>query len=311
MITQCSHCRAKFKSRDDWLGKETKCPQCKKPFTVVEFVPKSKAPANGTDVEKLRRDICSNCGATIKSVEESRIYDDKAVCLTCYNRLRRAKQPSHATETGSEMPESEELSDTVYVYSVVCALVVAISSLFLGQLSMRERGREFLVFGGILIAMGAALGIYSTVVRLVLYYKMWAAIQDDHAHTSPGKAVGLLLVPVLNIFWAVYMFLGFAKDYNSFAKRHSLQAHRLSKGLFLQYSILWIFLDISFIALYILPSLGVGKHLFGSVYASFGSGGDFRYVVMAWKMSNIVCTLWLLIVYIILSTRICRAVNEI
>ena len=209
------------------------------------------------------------------------------------------------------MPESEGLSDTVYVYSVACALAVGIFALFLGQLSMRERDREFVVFGGALIFIGAVLGIYSTVMRFVLYYKMWAAIQDGHARTSPAKAVGFLLVPVWNIFWAIYMFVGFAADFEGFAGRHSLRTDRLSKGLLIQYALLWIFLDISFVVLYILPFFGIGSHLFGGVYASFGSGGDFRYVVMAWKMSNIVCTVWLLITYVILSTRICRALNAI
>ena len=309
MITQCSHCQAKFKARADRIGKEANCPQCKQPFTVLEFIARPKAPAGGGDVEKLRRDVCSNCGTAMNTGDASRVYEDKAVCVSCYKQL--APAPSVAVAPAGETPGAETLSDTVYVYSVVCALVIAVASLFLGQLSMRERDLQFVVFGGVLIAMGAALGIYSTVVRLVMYHKMWAAIGDGETRMSPGRAVGLLLVPVLNVFWAIYMFLAFATEYASFAKRHSLQAYKLSKGLFLQYALLWIFLDISLVALYILPSFGIGNVLFGRVYASFGSGGDFRYVVMAWKMSNIVCTLWLFIAYTVLSIRICRAVNEI
>jgi len=272
MITQCSNCQAKFKAPSDWIGKETTCPRCRKPFTVAEFVPKPDPARSGAAVEK---------------------------------------QPSKTPASAPGVSESEGLSDTVYVYSVACALAVGIFALFLGQLSMRERDREFVVFGGALIFIGAALGIYSTVMRFMLYYKMWAAIQDGHARTSPGRAVGLLLVPVLNIFWAVYMFVGFAADFDSFAVRHSLRNERLSKGLFIQYALLWIFLDISFVMLYILPFFGVGRHLFGGVYASFGSAGGFRNVVMLWKMSNIVCTVWLLIIYVILSTRVCRALNAI
>ena len=311
MITQCSNCQAQFKACCDLIGKETTCPQCKKPFTVAEFTAKPKPATTGPEVEKLSGGTCSRCGAAINTVGASHVYEGKAVCPTCHSRLTRAKQPSKALDSAGEMPESEGLSDTVYVYSVACALAVGIFALFLGQLAMRERDREFLVFGGALILIGAALGIYSTVMRFVLYYKMWAAIQDGHARTSPAKAVGLLLVPVLNIFWAIYMFVGFAADFNSFAGRRSFQTERLSKGLFIQYALLWIFLDISFVVLYILPSFGIGSHLFGGVYASFGSGGDFHYVVMAWKMSNIVCTVWLLTIYIMLSTRICRALNAI
>ena len=283
MITQCPNCRAKFKARDDWVGKEVKCPQCKKPFRVAQFVAEAKAAAGSAVVKEAA-----------KPAEPV-----------------RKPSPQPAPEPTYERPGSVELSDTLYVYSVVCALGVSVITLFLGQRCMRDLDRASVIFGGVLFAMGVVLGIYSTVIRFVLYYKMWGAIQDGYARTSAGKAVGLLLVPVVDIFWAVYMFVGFAQDFNSFADRHSIRAERLSKTMFLQYAILWIFLDISFVVLFLLPALGVGRSIFGSIYASLGPGGDFRYVVMAWKMSNIVCTIWLLIVYIILSSKICRAVNEI
>jgi len=261
MITQCPNCKARFKARDDWKGKETKCPKCKKPFTVVE--------------------------------------------------LGRAQQPSRAPDPAIETAKPEKLSDTVYVYSVACALAVSIFLFILVQFCLRERDRDFLVFAGILALIGTVVGIYSTVVRFVLYYKMWAAIQDGHARTSAGKAVGFLLVPLLDIYWALYMFVGFAKDYNDFARRHSIRTERLSEGLFLQYAILWVFLDISFITLYVLPLFGVGDEIFGGLYVSFGPRNAFGYFAVLWKLSNVACMVWLFITYIKLSTRICRAVDAI
>jgi hypothetical protein len=129
--------------------------------------------------------------------------------------------------------------------------------------------------------------------------------------TSPGKAVGFLLVPLLNIYWAVYMFVGFARDYNDYTQRHSIRTERLSESLFLQYAILWIFLDISFITLYALPLFGVGNEIFGGLYVSFGPRNAFGYLGVLWKLSNVVCAVWLFIIYIKLSTRICRAVDAI
>jgi predicted Zn finger-like uncharacterized protein len=280
MVTQCPSCKAKFKAPDDWKGKVTKCPRCQQPFTVVEIVA-------GPKPKPVSRPKPAPAAAPVQ------------------------RKPAPAPQPAYEKAQTEELSDTVYVYSVICALAISAFSLVSGQRCCREGGREFVIFGGILIAMGVVLGIYSTVVRFMLYYKMWAAIQDDEARISPGKAIGFLFVPLLNIFWAVYMFVGFAKDYNDFADRHSIATERLSKGLFLQYAILWIFLDISFVVLFMLPALGYGRELFGVVYASFGSGGNFRYVVMLWKMSNVACAIWLFTIYAILSTRICRAINAI
>ncbi|MBN2269509.1 MAG: hypothetical protein JXN61_02785 [Sedimentisphaerales bacterium] len=256
---------------------------------------------------------CSNCQAQFKA--RSDLTGKEITCPRCKKPFTvaqfAAKPKPVPTKPAAEKAEAEGLSDTIYVYSVACALAVGMFALVLGQRSMRERDMEFRMFGGALIVIGAVLAIYSTVMRFVLYYKMWAAIQDGHARTSPAKAVGLLLVPVFNIFWAIYMFVGFGADFDSFAGRHSLRTDRLSKGLLIQYALLWIFLDISFVVLYVLPSFGIGRHLFGGVYASLGYAGGFRYVVMAWKMSNIVCTVWLLTIYVILSTRICRAINAI
>lgn len=80
--------------------------------------------------------------------------------------------------------------------------------------------------------------LYGAIVMLVLYYKMWAAIQDGQARTTPGKAVGLLFVPFFNLYWAFQVIWGFAKDYNAYAQRHGIQAERLPEGLFLAYIIL-------------------------------------------------------------------------
>lgn len=283
MVTQCPKCKAKFKARDDWKGKVTKCPKCRQPFTVAEIVAEPKPAPTAAPVQ-------SKPAPAPTPVQ---------------------KKPAPTPEPAYRKAQTEELSDTIYVYSVICAMAISMFSLVLGQRCRREGYREFLIFGGILMAMGAVLGIYSTVIRFMLYYKMWAAIQDDEARISPGKAIGFLFVPLLNIFWSVYMFVGFAKNYNDFADRHSVATERLSKGMFLQYAILWIFLDISFIVLFILPAFGIGGGLFGEIYASFGYHGNFRYVVMLWKMSNMACAIWLFVIYAMLSTRICRAINAI
>jgi len=257
---------------------------------------------------------CPNCKARFKAPDDWKGKETK--CPKCKKpftvvELGRGQQPSRTPGPAIETAKPGKLSDTVYVYSVACALAVSVFSFILVQFSLRKRDEDFLIFAGVLALMGAVAGIYSTVVRFVLYYKMWAAIQDGHARTSAGKAVGFLLVPLLNIYWALYMFVGFAKDYNDFAQRHSIRTERLSEGLFLRYAILWVFLDISFIALYVLPLFGVGDKIFGGIYVSLGPGGAFGYVVILWKLSNVVCTIWLFITYIRLATGICRAVNAV
>jgi len=88
------------------------------------------------------------------------------------------------------------------------------------------------------IVPAALLMFYGAVVMLVLWYKAWAAIQDGHARTTPGKAVGFLFIPLFNLYWIFQAFHGFAKDYNSYVDRHSLSVPKLSEGMFLAYCIL-------------------------------------------------------------------------
>jgi hypothetical protein len=67
----------------------------------------------------------------------------------------------------------------------------------------------------------------------VWLYKMWAAIQDGHARTTPGKAVLLMFVPFFNLYWIFQVLPGYATDYNAFIERHRIQAPKLSQGIIL------------------------------------------------------------------------------
>jgi hypothetical protein len=79
--------------------------------------------------------------------------------------------------------------------------------------------------------------LYVGVVLLVLYYKMWAAIQDGHARTSPGAAVGFLFIPFYGLYWIFRVISGFAADYNRYIGRYSLAVPKLPMWLFIAYPI--------------------------------------------------------------------------
>ena len=70
-----------------------------------------------------------------------------------------------------------------------------------------------------------------------LYYTGWKAIQDGHARTTPARAIGFLFIPFYNAYWMFPAIWGFAKDYNAFIARHSLNIKRLPEKLFLTYVI--------------------------------------------------------------------------
>jgi uncharacterized membrane protein len=88
--------------------------------------------------------------------------------------------------------------------------------------------RSFLTTG-----IMAPFALWAIISIMILYYKMWDAIQDGNARTTPGKAVGFLFIPFFNFYWIFVAIYGFAKDYNAYLVRHSLNSPKLAEGLFL------------------------------------------------------------------------------
>jgi hypothetical protein len=86
--------------------------------------------------------------------------------------------------------------------------------------------------------MQVIIGWAAIIVWLRLWYRAWAAIQDGHARTTPGRAVGFMFIPILNLYWFFVIVWGFAKSYNAYLERHSLDLPQLPEGLFLTSTVL-------------------------------------------------------------------------
>ncbi|MDA3798455.1 MAG: hypothetical protein PF692_05165 [Kiritimatiellae bacterium] len=91
-----------------------------------------------------------------------------------------------------------------------------------------------------LLGLSYILVLFGEIVLVVLLYKSWAAIQDGHARTTPGKAIGFLFIPFFNIYWAFQATWGLSKDFNAYLQRNSISVAALPEGLFLSFCILSI-----------------------------------------------------------------------
>jgi len=91
-----------------------------------------------------------------------------------------------------------------------------------------------------LIVLAVLGSIYASIVTLVFFYKIWSAIADQYARTTPGKAVGFLFIPLFGLYWIFQVLWGFAKDCNAYIDRHSITAQKLPEGLFLACAILQV-----------------------------------------------------------------------
>ena len=140
----------------------------------------------------------------------------------------------------------------------------------------------------VLYAIGGLASLFGAVVMLRLFYKMWAAIQDGAARTTPGRAVGLLFVPLFDVYWLFQILPGFATDYNAYIARHAVETRRLPRSLFTLLAVLLI-LDVA-----------VAR-------ASGAAMEESRQLALALGWSSVVVALVLLAAV----SRICRAVNAL
>ena len=123
------------------------------------------------------------------------------------------------------------------------AILLLLIVLLAGGAHIEDEWPIFVVLAFLPMPVGA-------IAMLVLWYKMWAAIQDGHARTTPEKAILLLFIPVFNIYWAFQAIWGWAKDYNAYTARHGLtNAPKMPEGLFLAYVVL------CFLGVFVLPAL--------------------------------------------------------
>jgi hypothetical protein len=188
----------------------------------------------------------SRLGADIPPTAEAALL--KALAVRAENRFQsiaelRAgivppvvnKPPAVVTPLATE-PSS--ISSSKVIFLPVFAVLVLLILVWANIPSMRT------IFLLSEVALFAAM--------LALFFSMWSAVQDGHARMSPGKALGLMLIPVFNLYWVFPVIGGFAKDYNSFIDRNTIKAEKLSRPLFLSCSvslvIYWVFAGLGGIA---------------------------------------------------------------
>ena len=210
--------------------------------------------------------------------------------------------PAKSAEPESkEKPKTKALSKLLFVYGWMAVRIITGILGALGlMLAIRKGGHSTL------IATFAAADVFlvcSVLIELMLYYRMWAAIQDNEASASPAKAIGFLFIPVFNIYWALYMFTGFAEDYNAFKQRRSVKAKDLSFMLFLFYAFVFILAGIVLTT----PMICVFA-FFWRIRGAFTS-----YPGLSWALFFIISAAGILhfITYVLIAIKTCNAINAL
>ena len=83
---------------------------------------------------------------------------------------------------------------------------------------------------GCLIAWVGSNGIY--------LHRIWSVLQHGRPRTTPDKAIGLLFVPLFNLYWFFVAFYGLAQDWNRITTQYPdlNRAPKLNEKLFLAFS---------------------------------------------------------------------------
>jgi hypothetical protein len=119
---------------------------------------------------------------------------------------------------------------------VIAFIILTPGSLWLQQtFGMEAWGTIQSVIASLAVLAGALFLIVQITLNVVLIYKMWASIQDGHARTTPGKAIGFLFIPFFSLYWICQVWGGFPTDYNKYVERHGLNVPRLGSGIYSAY----------------------------------------------------------------------------
>ena len=317
MKTQCPNCKARFNTNDASVGKQAKCPKCAKPFTIEPFIetpvavePPVKSPEPVAPPAKSPEPVAS----PVKIAEPIEppapmappVKSPAPIAPAVKIPVPIATPAISAEPAKEEKPESKAvsktaLSKTVFVYCWTGVRIIAGILGTLGlMLAIRKGGHSTLIAT---FAAADVLLICSVAIEILLFYKMWAAIQDDKTSISPAKAVGFLFIPVFNIYWALLMLTGFAEDYNAFIQRRAIQTRDLSLTLFLIYAFAFILvamvLTVPMICIFAFVGL-ISRAFIG-------------YPAAAWALFSIAFAAGAahFITYILVAFKTCNAINAL
>lgn len=119
-------------------------------------------------------------------------------------------------------------------------LVVLIVGAVMAENTGGDGGAVIAGVGGLLALVGVPFSIAAAILWYMLLYKAWRQIQDGHAQTGPGKAVGFLFIPLFSLYWFFIAVYGLADDLHKYADRWGIEIRRPSKGLGMTVCVLYI-----------------------------------------------------------------------
>ena len=162
-----------------------------------------------------------------------------------HDARRETARESRSSQAVSKVDQAKGLNRWYKLHCICLAAIVPVSTaLFVGAAvalaaakdgrMLKEMSRELASQGlevssavlgmfGIIVAIVAAIfGLIALISGLRILHKLWSLIPADKARTTPGKAIGFLLIPLFNFFWSFIAIYGLAKALNTETCRRSV-----------------------------------------------------------------------------------------
>ena len=141
------------------------------------------------------------------------------------------------------------------------ALFLLIIPLIAGLMAGDDAEHGYFALTTAFFLAGLALSVLAAIVALVLLYRAWAQIQDGFHRTTPGKAVGFLVIPLFNLYWVFIALVSLATGLNAFTSRHRIDAPRTIPGLAIAYCVLILCISIPIFGIFVIPAVMIVQYI--------------------------------------------------
>jgi len=248
----CPECSRLIKAGNDLAGRKVKCPRCGHVVGVPGEVGALDGPPTLVEESGAESPPGKSCPSCNQGLEPGAV-----ICVNCGFHLEQGTKLPVAGGSGDDsagqhadpsLAQSscfpgrpvKTMSKPFYVLSFVIvwalpslACVTAVADEIMRRIDLSTLV-EILV-----IASGIGM-LYHLVLLVHFLHRIWEAVQDAPARTTPSKAVLFLLVPFFNFYWLFQVIWGWARDCNRLIARKGLSGPQMPESLALAVAILWL-----------------------------------------------------------------------
>ncbi|MDR1483348.1 MAG: ankyrin repeat domain-containing protein [Planctomycetaceae bacterium] len=158
--------------------------------------------------------FCANCG---KEVNENAV-----VCVKCGAAVQNGNtndpnRAVYAVDSFKKLAEQRILPWSLLSLGIV--IFGAITLIFASNADDKQWHFKAVWTHGVLLTVSLSMAISQI---LLLVHRCWAIIQDVKVRTSPDRALGLLFIPLFNLYWSFIAIAGLGADMNYYQKRFGL-----------------------------------------------------------------------------------------